>query len=350
MIRLFILLAVVAPSLQSRNRDKKNLLEDGFVVVKNVLSPGELDRINITANHLVNSDKYQHLQEDKFTGSLIPLAKDSRFSELIANPEALRTLSELGLKDIKYMSGFVISKPPGGPSLGWHQDGWYFDDIAGYTTSPAQVFAMWYLSDTRVDNGCLRVLPGSHVKKHPLHDKLGLAHSDEVRSAINTNFTEKGWEDKIEHKNVDGSVNVMVTAGDMVIGDARVLHGTNPNISKERRTVITVWYIADFDKQSEHFKSGVRKLSEKSGGDLHTWSEESYRQIEHLLPGKSEGLVEEKGKGNLNEFDHNLDFMVRTSGWAKHAGNAAKKMYKGELIKRLGGFKDSIKKMYVEEF
>jgi ectoine hydroxylase-related dioxygenase (phytanoyl-CoA dioxygenase family) len=97
---------------------------------------------------------------------------------------------------------------------------------------------MYYLTDTTVEKGCLRVLPGTHRKVDDMHRVLSgiTAHSDEVRNQDVDNLGP-------EHSNdVPGSVDVCVQAGDVVIGDNRVLHGARQNCSNERRTVITVWY------------------------------------------------------------------------------------------------------------
>ena len=40
-------------------------------------------------------------------------------------------------------------------------DGWYWDEDVAYAKYPVQLFAMYYLTDTRRENGCLRVIPGS---------------------------------------------------------------------------------------------------------------------------------------------------------------------------------------------
>ena len=40
------------------------------------------------------------------------------------------------------------------------------------------------------------------------------------------------------------AVDVCVQPGDVILGDARLLHAAHPNHSAERRTGITLWYIA----------------------------------------------------------------------------------------------------------
>ena len=42
---------------------------------------------------------------------------------------------------------------------------------------PPQVFCMYYLTDTCRENGCLRVIPGSHTRHNPLHDLVAEPHS-----------------------------------------------------------------------------------------------------------------------------------------------------------------------------
>ena len=53
-----------------------------------------------------------------------------------------------------------------------------------YTDQIAQVFVMIYLQDTAKNNGCLRVLPGSHRKIHGLHENEK-AHTEGVSKVEN---------------------------------------------------------------------------------------------------------------------------------------------------------------------
>merc|ERR1711939_113912 len=104
----------------------------------------------------------------------------------------------------------------------------------GYQQTPHQVFAMYYLSDTTVQNGCLTVLPGTHRTPHKMHDVLAgvAAHSDTAR---NKDLNNLGPE--FVTGDEKDAVDVCVKAGDVVIGDNRVLHGARANHSDDRRTV-----------------------------------------------------------------------------------------------------------------
>ncbi len=93
--------------------------------------------------------------------------------------------------------------------------------------------------------GCLRVLPGTHRRRHDMHDILAgvEAHSDAAR---NVDLDALGPE---HSDDVAGSVDVCVKAGDVVLGDNRVLHGARQNASTNRRTVITIWYHPHYEEQ-----------------------------------------------------------------------------------------------------
>ena len=329
---LFLYLGLVLLVQLVRGSEERDTLErDGFVVLKNVLGSDMLKRVNDTSNILIESDKYKHLQIDKYTGSLIPLSKSSNYAELIAHDRVLDIIRDtLGFSDIRWMSGFLISKPPKGPSLGWHQDSWYWDDDKAYETSPAQLFAMYYLTDTRVANGCLRVIPGTHIKKHRLHDELGRAHSNEVRSKSDGEIP---FREKTEHMRTSDCIDVGVKAGDVVIGDARVLHGANENLSDERRSLITIWYVVDFDGQSENFKEGVKKLHETQSHEIVLWDKEFKDLISPLLPGPSEERASGSPSHEVDEYNHNLDFMVRDPGFMADGDQRSRKVYQRNKIK-----------------
>eukprot|EP01043_Picozoa_sp_COSAG02_P014696 COSAG02_NODE_610_length_19566_cov_39.049622_11_plen_257_part_00 len=211
---------------------KKQLVEQGYCVVPAAMTRCEIGEIGVTCHELLERPENQQFQEDKFTGSLVPLSKHERFANLIAHEATLGALAKLGFKPPRWLSGFIISKPPGGPSLGWHQDGWYWDEDCAYEKYPVQLFAMYYLQDTTRSNGCLRCIPGSHLKEQPLHKILGAAHSTAVRETDHTKDP--------AHGDPPGAVDIEVKAGDLVLGDARVLHAAHANNSDKRRTLITM--------------------------------------------------------------------------------------------------------------
>ena len=97
---------------------------------------------------------------------------DTVFAELIALPAALAALADLGFTEVTYTDGYIISKPPHSPQLFWHYDWFAWQEPEMHEAAPPQVFLMYYLTDTRRQNGCLRVIPGSHTRYNELHDLL----------------------------------------------------------------------------------------------------------------------------------------------------------------------------------
>jgi ectoine hydroxylase-related dioxygenase (phytanoyl-CoA dioxygenase family) len=127
----------------------------------------------------------------------------------------------------------ILSKPPGGPALYWHQDNMDWNHPKSVLPWPSTIFLSYYLVDTTRANGCLRVIPGTHRKRIPLHDQLPDAHGPEIQAAD---------EDHLAFASHPDEIDIPVKAGDLVIADGRVLHAAWPNRSSERRPLILAWW------------------------------------------------------------------------------------------------------------
>ena len=131
---------------------------------------------------------------------------------------------------------------------------------------------MYYLVDTTPENGCLRVLAGSHLKRHPVHDVTPDAHTDELRRV----------EDPAHpaYRPAPGELSVPVRAGDLVVGDSRLLHSSHSNSSEGRRTVITLWYHPLFQLLSD----GLRAHIGRPRPQPESWSSQAWDRVTPLLP------------------------------------------------------------------
>ena len=141
-----ITLGLLLVARSSPSRRSSSSWSDGVTVLRQVVDRALLADIADASNALIDSDATQHLQRDAFTGSLIPVTKSSAFLPLITHAPTLDALAAAGLGDARWLSGYVISKPPSSPSLGWHQDAWYWDEANAYGEAPVQLFAMFYPS------------------------------------------------------------------------------------------------------------------------------------------------------------------------------------------------------------
>src|SRR3546814_18174075 len=91
---------------------------------------------------------------------------------------------------------------------------------------------MIYLTDTTRENGCLRVIPGSHRHDHPLHH-LEAAHSAELQGFLNpANPAFAAHPD---------AVAVPVTAGDAPVGDTRLSHSASGNATRHEGPRLSLW-------------------------------------------------------------------------------------------------------------
>ena len=222
--------------------EREQLIRDGFCVFEQVLDPDTVARLNAMSEWTLAQVDAAHFADNRARGSIIPYwtYPHPAFTELLVHPGALAVFGRLGFDRPKVWSGFVISKPPHSPPLHWHQDGLLWGHPISYTDQPQQFFLMYYLVDTSRDNGCLRLVPGSHRKRHPLHDQ-------DPRATRDHDVILDVVLDHPAFQHAEGEIDVPVRAGDVVIGDARLLHSAHGNRSAGRRTVLTIWYWPAYD-------------------------------------------------------------------------------------------------------
>lgn len=247
------------------------LIRDGFCVIKNVLQNDMLTRLRLITDELLSQQTEEERAAHRSSGSMISVYSHTIFSELVVFPRVLQTLEALGFIRPKWSSGYVISKPPKSPPLFWHQDWWGWNDPCSYTPLPQQLFLMYYLVDTTPYNGCLRVIKGSHIKRHELHDILPAAHGVDLQRV-----------EDIEHpafKQYHDELDVPVKAGDLVIGDSRLLHASHSNQSEEDRTVITLWYHPYFDLLPSGMRAHIGRLRQSNA-----WTDEDWERISEVAP------------------------------------------------------------------
>lgn len=228
---------------------------DGFFVFRDVLDAGLLDRLREASDASLAEQDEQHFAEQVTTGSMIMvngpfIERYPVFAEFVAYPPILRALARLGFPDPRFGHGRVISKPPHSPPLFWHEDGRFWNDPVSYTPIPIQAFLMFYLTDTTPENGCLRVIPGSHLKHHALHDLVPERHTEQNRqyrdAAANPAFA-----------HYDDEIDVPLRAGDFVAGYGTLFHASHANASDARRTCLTMWYYPAFPDLPERTQASV---------------------------------------------------------------------------------------------
>ena len=112
---------------------KKTLIEDGYIVFKDVFSKQDLDPIRKISLDAIKKQSKNHREKNKSQGSLILIADYPQFAELIGHEKLSDVLGKLECENPKFNSGYIISKPKDGPALFWHRDWWAWQHEISYT-------------------------------------------------------------------------------------------------------------------------------------------------------------------------------------------------------------------------
>ncbi len=269
----------------------RELDDQGFIHARGVFDAGFMDSLLLRAHATLFRESAESREAVKSNGSLIHLADNPEYADLIAAPQLLDLLRDCGATDPRFTGGFLISKPGNGPPLFWHQDWWGWDDSSSYRPRAQQLFAMIYLTDTSVANGCLRLIPRSHRLDHLLHH-LDTAHSQGMQS-----YKDPKNPAYAEHPD---QIAVPVKAGDVLIGDSRLIHGAYPNRTDAERPLLTLWFMPHWSAMPP----AMRALAYKGflrGDDIPSsvahpmtfldWPEPLRRRVAHLLPPDDGGVA-----------------------------------------------------------
>lgn len=275
----------------TRWRDKREqLLRDGVCVIPHVLDPEMLKRVQLYAQSIISGLSAEHRREHNSTGSMVANRDLPGLVDLVAWPGTFEALDRLGFEDSKFSRAYLISKPPHSPRLFWHQDcTMWSGEPRAYSLISPQLFAMFYLTDTSPENGCLRVIPGSHRKRHRLHDELGVAHTDHSRSMADPSSP--------MYSTAEGEIDVPAKAGDLVLGDGRALHASHGNDSDDERTVITIWYHPMFSQLKPQTQ---RQISNLALAEVVHWPGSARRTIAPIIAdntGPAEPLPRDREPG-----------------------------------------------------
>ena len=154
-------------------------------------------------------------------------------AELVRHPRILDAVEDVLGPDVLCWSAQFFSKNAHDPSfVSWHQDGTYWG-----LSSPDVITAWVALTPSVPENGCMRVVPGTHTRQ--------MAHVD---TFAETNLLSRGQEIQVE---VDPKavVPVILQAGQMSLHHVLIVHGSEPNTADYRRIGFAIRYIPTHVRQ-----------------------------------------------------------------------------------------------------
>jgi len=194
---------------------------DGYAVFENVLDAALIGQVSEHVEWL--QKKHPELRPEKLDWFLV--AEDPFWVNLIADERLLDIAEKFIGPNIALFASHYFSKPPhdGLPVL-WHQDGSY------WPLDPCEVVTLWLaVDDSTPENGCLRVLPGTHR----------LEFQEHVRETSIENVLSSG----IAGIDESAAVDVILKAGSVSVHHPNLIHGSNANTSDKRRCGLTIRYI-----------------------------------------------------------------------------------------------------------
>jgi non-haem Fe2+, alpha-ketoglutarate-dependent halogenase len=154
---------------------------------------------------------------------------------LALHTRVLDAVEDLIGPDILVHSATMFCKHPGdGAYVSWHQDGHYWG-----LDEPRLVSAWVALAPSTPENGCLRVVRGSHQTGNLPHGETALSER---------NLLTSGLEVAVQVDESEAS-DVVLNSGQMSLHNVNIVHGSKPNRSSSVRIGFAIRYVSPEVKQ-----------------------------------------------------------------------------------------------------
>ena len=180
--------------------------------------------------------------------------RDARLLDFLLSDEVLDIVEPIVGPNIGLWSSHFISKPPfKGKATPWHEDSAYWK---GRISTMSGICTVWLALDrTTPENGCMRVVPGTHEN--------GFSNYTPVDSADNI-FDSEIAPDQIDESK---AVYFCLEPNECSLHEGRIIHGAQANTSPLRRAGYTMRYFPTSSKVYEDRNVG-HKLWLARGVDL----------------------------------------------------------------------------------
>lgn len=245
-------------------------VEDGYIVVPDLVSPDDLSRIVDDAQRFISgSYPVSNLPDNgdvlavHFPHWVSPVAMD-----MVQHDGVIGVLSQITGAHLpqwdgatKCMQSMLFFKPPGLQGQAWHQDERFIPN-----RDRSLVGAWIAVDDANIDNGCLWVLPGSHRTGQlwPTRDH----GKPELFDPTDESF---GFDD-------EAAIPVEVSAGSVVFFNGYLVHRSLPNRSTRRRMALVNHYMNAWSPLPWMMEQGIdvgttdyRTIVSTSGTDPYAW-------------------------------------------------------------------------------
>ena len=157
-------------------------------------------------------------------------------NELVRQERIVDAIEDLyGANILCWTTNFFIKEACDPAYVSWHQDSTYWGQ-----SKPDVVTAWVALSESNESNGAMQVVPGTHLLDQ-------IPHKDTFSK---DNLLTRGQEVAVD---VDPAkaVSINLHPGEMSLHHVRIIHGSPPNTSSQRRIGFAIRYIPTYVRQIE---------------------------------------------------------------------------------------------------
>ena len=279
--------------------------ENGFLVLENGLSSGEVDELQAEAALIcrggrgevpgVDSSPFLNLSDEEVMRQYLCIHFPHKVSRLmleaLSHPSITDVLTRVIGPNVKAMQSMLFIKASGKPGQAWHQDEFFIP------TRDRSLLGAWIaLDDATVENGCLWVIPGSHQQGvlWPQHQQRD-SRFDCAGEAMFFPYSD------------DDAVPVEVKRGSIVFFNGYLLHRSLPNYAPNgfRRSLVNhymsaesllPWFGAGY--QGVFAAADYRDIVMVAGRDPYHWKGLEERAATHIRP---------SGEGGCGSIERNLE-------------------------------------------
>ncbi len=171
--------------------------------------------------------------------------------DLIHDPRIVDPVEDvLGADILCWSLNWFIKEPHEEKFVSYHQDATYWG------LDPHDVVTAWLaLSDAGLDTGPMKFIPGSH--KWRVHNHIDTREKQ--------NMLTRGQVIDVE-LNESPAVSAPLAAGEMSLHHVRLVHGSEPNITDDRRIGMVIRYMAPHVRQTKVEDTAVLVRGEDTHG------------------------------------------------------------------------------------
>jgi len=196
--------------------------EDGYVIPDFQMSDATIDAIKARHDALLET----HPEFRQYCPAI--LQYDEGFADYCCNDEILDMVEQVIGPDIALWNSSFFAKPArDGHATPWHQDGEY------WPIRPLATCTVWLaVDDATPENGCLRIIRGSHKTQRLLEHETNPA--DDL--TLNQELKKTEYDES-------QAVDLVLKKGQISLHDVYLVHGSEPNTSDKPRRGMTMRFM-----------------------------------------------------------------------------------------------------------